>query len=823
MYIKLNSIRIQYLQNTNDYIILSEVTDSGLSYEKPVIIRNRDELDIWFGKNFTDYDYFSELLERNISLYLYKPVSEEKIKDDQYIDLSEYTPANETYPTPESLPSSGDPSTKYWVGGLRVDWDSLMDGGEIETYPENPDPETKYFVVPENYWVVNIGGQWITSKDSIGCWYIWIFDSWISEKDLPQNTEETTISQENRDTLLIPKPEYTGNIIECNPEYHEQRLGVFSKNYSNIPTINPEEPIKLENLDSTYCASISYDNAEQDTLPYYYYLVIPDPITKNKYYLAYNDVNWDDLEDGGIVDELVPGLDTNKKYLYNNEYYNFNGSTWRKETERVDNKVSKRFIPEERDDSGNNRREKITGWGDLLGFIEGLGYYIEDDKIYSQIPIPIDYYFDFPGFNMAADYRETQNLLCSQLPENDWGFEVWSKTIGKSDQDYNTDNIKFSVFTVTPGEVYQITISRFNYSEIFEGKLHPEPGEERLDYKVSKESKLVHLRFNNINSGLREGDWILQGAKTENYNPEMYWKGLSMMFNEDNISPDYFLVPDKKLYTNKLSDLEYQQKFLDYAKGWDFQVLIQNNPSPFIINEVEEKPEWNKDLENWILWKYNDEYYKKGEDSLIQETDIETIEIAENKGDFIYNYLGDPDNRLVYFFQDMTVYRRPRPAYYIYLTGLFFDIYSVSVQYINYLDFLINPYTENGEEIEKTLKHYKSNYLTTNNQIYYYKDYCNGEVYNSTAWMRFAISKITRELKKQRWNYLAKRSEVEIRKILETILNNLQQSFSIIDYINITDFSISYTQNKLAMRIETGVKDLINNNIGLDITINYSE
>ena len=56
------------------------------------------------------------------------------------------------------------------------------------------------------------------------------------------------------------------------------------------------------------------------------------------------------------------------------------------------------------------------------------------------------------------------------------------------------------------------------------------------------------------------------------------------------------------------------------------------------------------------------------------------------------------DNRLIYFFQDMTVYRRPRPAYYIYLTGLFFDIYSVSVQYINYLDFLINPYTEATNE-----------------------------------------------------------------------------------------------------------------------------
>ena len=823
MYINLNSIRIQYLQDINDYIILSEVVDSGLGYEKPVIVRNQDELDIWFGKNFTDYDYLSELLERKISLYLYKPVTPEKIKDDQYIDLSDYTPSPETYPTPETLPSSGDPSTKYWVGGLRIDWDSLEDGGEVETYPEEPDPDTKYFLIPEDCWVTNMGGQWITSRDEIGCWYIWILDSWTSEKDLPQNTENTTVSQENRDTLLIPTPEYTGNIIECNPEYHEQRLGVFSKDYSQVPAINPGETITLENLDSTYCVSISWEGADNDILPDYYYWVIPDPLAKNKYYLVYNDADWDNLVDGGEVDELPEEPEQGTKYYYNNEYYTFYGGSWREESNKVSNKVSTKFIPET-DDQGTKRREIITTWGDLLGYIENIGYYVEDGgKLYSQVPIPIDYYYELPGFNMTPEERDTQNLLCSNLAENDWGFEVWSKTIGKSDQDYDEDIIRFSIFTVEPGEVYQISVSRFGYSEIFEGKLHPEAGEERLDYIVSKESKLVHLRFDNITSGLREGDWILRGAKTETYNPDMYWKAVSMMFSEDNISPDYFLVPDRKLYTSRLSDLEYQQKFLDYAKGWDFQVLLQNNTSSYIIQEVEVLPEWTEELEPWILWKLNNTYYKKGDAGFIQETDTETIEIAENKGDFIYNYLGDKDNRLIYFFQDMTVLGRQRPAYYVYLLGLDYDIYSASVKYINYLDFLVNPYTKNGEDIEKTLQHYKSNYLTCNNQIYYYKDYCNGENYNSTGWMRFAIGKVTRELKKQRWTYLAKRSEVETRRVLETILNSIPANFSIIDYINITDFSISYYENKVEMRIETGVKDLINNNIGLDITINYSE
>ena len=63
MYINLGNTNINYSTSLDDYIIVSEVVDSQLSYENPVLVRTKDELDIWFGKDFSDRNYFDELLQ----------------------------------------------------------------------------------------------------------------------------------------------------------------------------------------------------------------------------------------------------------------------------------------------------------------------------------------------------------------------------------------------------------------------------------------------------------------------------------------------------------------------------------------------------------------------------------------------------------------------------------------------------------------------------------------------------------------------------------------------------------------------------------------
>ena len=90
MYIKLGAINLQYYQDTSDWVILGEILDSGMSYEKPILVRTTDELDIWFGKDFKDYSYMQELINMGVVLYLYKPISDQTSGDDSYIDLSKY-------------------------------------------------------------------------------------------------------------------------------------------------------------------------------------------------------------------------------------------------------------------------------------------------------------------------------------------------------------------------------------------------------------------------------------------------------------------------------------------------------------------------------------------------------------------------------------------------------------------------------------------------------------------------------------------------------------------------------------------------------------
>lgn len=781
MYIKLNTIRLQYTKEVNDIFILAEIPDSTMSYEKPVIVRTVDELESWFGKWFTSYDYFVELLERNISLYLYKPISPDKIKDSQYIDLSTYTMDPQIYPTKESLPLIGDPSTKYWVGGLYVDWDNLEDGGEVDNLPQNPNPGTKYLM--NDVWYTCVNKQWISSRDSIGCFYIWLWDSWVSEKDLPQNTEVTSISQENRDTLLLARPGYNYSIIHCHPEYHESRLGVFSGDYDG-PAINITAPIDLgDSIESTYVYRLGF----QGSLPDYFYLVLPDPIHQDLHYLVYNG-----------------------------------------DDDSIEDKVPISFIPNKDSYDRDTRKKISTNWDDVKNYI--TSFYPSTNIIdngnelilYSTRAIPVDNYYDFPGLTVSTSFRDSQNLLTTNLGEIDWGIEVWSKTIGRADLDYEDDLITLQIEELKSGEEYRFTVSRLSYSEIFEGKLHPGKGEERLDYIISRDSKLVHVRFDNITDGLRTGTWKLRGATAESYNPEMYWRGLEAMFTTDSIHPDYILVPKKENWTSDISNPDYLEKFLSICTSYSCQALIQNNFSEYMVLEVSVLPEWSEELEDYILWTLGDgHYWRKGEAGLIEETDRVTIETSQNLGDFIYNLQGDQDNRLVYFFQGMTVYGRQRPGYYLYLLGLFSDIYSASSSVINYNNFVDNPYVD--EEFEETLKRHKSNYLVGNNQIFYYKDYQNGNPYTSTGWMRFAIGKITRELQRNRSAYLGKRNSVEIERGIKEVLNNIVRRFSIIDQIEILNFQVSNSENRINLHLETKVKDLVDNNIGLDITINYNE
>ena len=160
MYIKLGTIQaVRKYDDPNDFMILSEVPSSSMSFESPTKVRTLDELNIWFGKTYPEYSYLRELIESGVTLYLYKPVSPENNPIESWTDL-------------------------YYDG--EIEFPELPETGE-EGYKYHSSDGTYVWYLDEN----NIGG-------------------WISASDYPDKTIE---SLDNRDTLVI-SGEYS-----CNPKY----------------------------------------------------------------------------------------------------------------------------------------------------------------------------------------------------------------------------------------------------------------------------------------------------------------------------------------------------------------------------------------------------------------------------------------------------------------------------------------------------------------------------------------------------------------------------------------------------------------------------
>ena len=1086
MYIKIGKTDIKYRSDVNDYMIFSEIPDSQLSYEKPVLVRTKDELDIWFGRDFTSRDYFDELIKQGVTLYLYKPIKENNTHDiDDYIDIETY------YIFPEiflELPEIGEPGYSYYLQTIdpikhyyKFDLDintnnytwlpvDTLDGciidsrefpsiydlpntGEegyiyyVENIPEsrfwyiynnnswieagqdykNYTPyrkmfsnydslpqgggEFKYFVIFDMSWYIWEEDSWVKTDnnnslqefpihfDTVedlpwignnyryyvdGVWYIWLYYSWTPETIFPQNLDNISSSLNNRDTLMISKPDDEDqNFIPYSyPEfrlYNDNHLGVFSDSYD----INFSKSI-----------SVDRDTIEKINLGYKTMAI------KIKYIS-------EELDDGYIIiKNILPStisLDSGKNICI------YSGNKPSLSATYFDDQI------------------QISTVSELIYEFSELGYYTKKIRD-SEYLVYASYIFDFTEFYtykniiLENSFNDTHNILTKYL-ENNKEIEFYSKTIGSNYK--NSENNKDSLISVNIENIeyerYRITIRRYDYTEIFEGSLFSEIDNERLDNIINKNSKLVvcnftglknyikpikyrgliedtnlesddfslhfktkniycyipqtgeigykyfeckdeygnevwkvwdassdivpswkiispddlnfydlenkMLDFPNIDSlpvegnsdyryyvndqekwytwkdnewvvfdtgivvgseytidirrlgyekfaiyivagnlseayignlynlteeinrdseildrfkfkglcnTLREGIYYLRRGENEEQTRDMYIKSLGCLFDTqiENIWPDFFLVPDIKKYINKLGETEnyyneYKNIFLEHAKNFNCQFLIQNNESEYKILEVKDLSNIEEKNSNIIYTDKERTFYKiyiPEIDDFEDFTDREAIEISENGGDFIYNYTKDTSNYLVYFFKPLTVFEYPRPAYYVFLRGVLNNIYSVEETEVNYDSPLeSDPYELDKDVISELLEKYKSNFLINNNHIFYYKKYFNGPKYYSTVWMRFVLGKIYRELHKNRWTYLALKSSGIIETNIKTTLWKIKNRFSIVKFINIVEFKPNLSKNYLEIKIDTYVSDLINNNMTLDITVNYNE
>lgn len=422
-----------------------------------------------------------------------------------------------------------------------------------------------------------------------------------------------------------------------------------------------------------------------------------------------------------------------------------------------------------------SKKVPITNLEEFKTGLKEDGWFIEEDLIYRYSQVPITYFYKWNNENLSleSNFEKTQEILTS-------GFSpiitFWSKTLGRpKPEEWEEDNIHIHIEKVPDSEdLWRATISRYDFIEVFEGSLSPSPS--RLDHIIDKNSKLVHARIPDELATsldkLPEGNYQLRGGKilerSNNLREDMNYTMSWMLMREWFI--DYFLIPDPSEFMDENNHEDIYKNWLLYSTYYSFQYLIQNN---------QENIDWN--------------------------------------------YTKDQDNRLVWFWGDMIVFREQRPGYYLFLLGSIQNIYSMTAQKIIYNCPNPYPYEQENNNLENLLKEHKSNYLVCNNQIYYYKEYQNGYPYNSTIWMRFVMGKINRELKKRMEIYLGSHSVGEILSAVNGILSTIEKRFDIIRSINVQYSNIDWNEQRAIFILNTSISDLKENNMTLDVNINYNK
>ena len=548
MYINLGNTNINYSTNLDDYIIVSEVVDSQLSYENPVLVRTKDELDIWFGKDFSDRNYFDELLQSGVTLYLYKPILSSNIRDKNYINLDTYTKDPEHY----------------------YNFDEI----------KHPQSEVIYIVNNEEY--------------------IYLDEDWISVDLLPQNIDNISSSLDNRDTLFIDR---LGNT--CHPEfsYSDFNLGVYTEdldyndlNYKDDYTDfnNDTETIAFRIKSSTPSLGPGYiiiQNA-QEYNPYFGkgYLcfgpgtTIDDEEVNNS---CYNSWHYDEpiLQFTDLINIYV-SLGYSCKKISDLEYLIYTKNayitklthfyTFKEITIENEFQINNNIIY-------NTMKDKpcFKFWSKSIGTCdEPVKIKIETvkDDITRITLGRYDYYEVFEGPLYPEENEEridsaiskySKLVYCEFIPvtlKPEYNLESQG-TYVECDE-FRLDGITGTVNIKTK------RLDRKHYAlNINSGELN----------QIIKVSELKNFGFTNR-------EFELKGGIEENV--ESFDKGLECMFdsNKTNVYPDFILVPDKYKYSG-------DSIFLPIAEEYNLQVLLENNEEDFSDNL--------DDKNNRLIYFYN--------------------------------------------------------------------------------------------------------------------------------------------------------------------------------------------------------------------------
>ena len=768
-------------QNNSDFIVLAEVIDSVMGYEKPILVKNSRDLLIWFGDKFKEYNYFKELLdEDNVCLYLYRGIEtgdSEKIISNRYYYIPDISPN-----TPETLAALPD-SSCFWIVGAEENQNLLPEVGEegvlykvIRVDGVNYDPD--YNIRYSYYQYIENAGTYI------------LYDSIDESKEIK--------SLQNRDRLSVGYHEFFSE----DPDTEEEiKKSILSYSYYNPGIENSDYVVdgeirggKIENFDKLQETVLS-GHATRNLSTIY-----EDKMTsltlKSDPYFPINSTEYPTINEK-IGDEIIskkltyffPGT-TGRVINSSNPLPDLDGDGI-EDSFRDDLFFINYIKLADRDDiptpthlANDDFTSGICELDDIEGYLNSIGRTYESlidsgdytSKLNPNSPCFVRYneFHNMPkGFTVKSNFILDQKDIYDFYVHDNEIYRFESKTIGKGSEDIKVE-IKWIETYTEKNNIYSITISRYDYQEFYEGPLDEEFGFERLDYKISKDSKLVRFKIiprTEPEQGWPEGEWELKGAYTEETSDSEYSFNIMCKSLED-FPPDFILIPNK-------GKAPSENRILDWTETLNCQALITNNK-----DDVEGNLDLGEDLEN----------------------------------------------RLIHFYNQIRYDGEYRPGYYIFLKSLLSqDRYIPNSTRIVYhfpedeLDSKDENYEEAVENFYEKLERYRSNSLSLNNYYYYYDYYFPGENYSTTPLVRFVISKITRELEKNKWKIIGEKANKVSEDTIYPILRAIQSRFSIIRSIEINNFIVDGISRTVEASITTTLSDIISSDVSFDIILNYSK
>ena len=785
-YIKLNSTAInRSKENVDRFILVSSVVNSPISPEDPKLITSIEDLDLYFEKDFSDRDYFIELIDKGVGLFLYKPINPEKIASDIQYDYEKYNilGENKCYLTEDDLPLIGLENTLYlsksdsegpwiWVDGLYYD---------VRTLPQNLNKKTKSINIRDSLRITEYG-----SLEKYG--YNYCYPRYVDRYKL--NTDSLNEKVLDLDDYFsghssfsyILKIKKDIDFDSKNEKGYYISFTVFDETYliwfSNGTQL---DPIGSDYIESDNKFEIRYMKDGYVREFKYIFQEILDVFIKKGYTILEQNETDNEIELLIYTDKLSPSR----------ELYNLPGFSL-----IPDVKVSNQILSDLTKD-----RKRIDFYSKAIGNAR------EKIKIkISQVRRKSGYYTIEVS---KYDYTEVfTGSLFPDLSSRNVNEEMLDTIINRDSKIITCDLKRYR----DDGSLFKVDDPD---SELYVGEWTLLGAEEEV--------------YNN--------SYYLESLETLKTN---------MDFVEDFLmipNIDYYR-PENGLSINYSYFPEYEI-LLDYAKSKGCQVLIDNIDTEYKILSVSELPKFNFSfdvpdnikLNPLIIFKHVEKlesgveilhgYYKYDIKNNQFVNVIRERELCNDyMNNFIFNYNNDKDNYLIYFYRKITLPNsEERPGFYVFLDNIITGKFETKKTRILYNPpvnerFLIDNKKE--QLLLGILEKMKSNYLSYNNHYYYYDQLFEGDSSKYTSIItRFLIGKIRRRIEAKKWNIL---NETDLAGRLEQILSILYDIsyvyYNIIKNITITKINESNKDRKLSLTLKLTYIELINRDIYINITIN---